>query len=396
MAKKNFFSKIRVSYNAPATLTFAILSALILFFNQLLSGNLIPALFTAPGSATCKVSFNFSSFLDYVRLFTHVLGHSDWNHFLSNMAFILLLGPVIEERYGSPIVVLMMSITALVTGVLNACFSPTQLLGSSDIAFMMILLTSFTSITKKEIPLSFILVLVLYIGREILNSGINQNISTLAHIAGGICGSLFAFLATPRPKTAKDGKEIIIDATVLLPTANQIGDKDEDEKTKQFSPCHRLCASGCNSGLSFFESHLQKDFKPILEEVFRIIEENHLVNRLDREYEEEIVTKAGQLSSYLKNCVISYPVPIDNEIAKDVIYKKTPEVQDAIEDSLRRSRTLSKEKREHIQAEKEKYYRKRDTKISQIVNILNDSDLEAILRRTDRRITDGNDMLPLS
>lgn len=197
------------------------------------------------------------------------------------------------------------------------------------------------------------------------------------------------------PSLTKDGREII-DATVLLPTTNQIGDKDEDEKHKQVSPCHRLCASGCNSGLSFFESHLQKDFKPILEEVFRIIEENHLVNRLDREYEEEIVTKAGQLSSYLKNCVISYPVPIDNEIAKEVIYRKTPEVQDAIEDSLRRSRTLSKEKREHIQAEKEKYYRKRDTKISQIVNILNDSDLEAILRRTDRRITDGNDMSPLS
>jgi hypothetical protein len=199
------------------------------------------------------------------------------------------------------------------------------------------------------------------------------------------------------PSLTKDGREIIIDATVLLPTANQLDEnKTEKGETKPVSPCHRLCASGCNSGLSFFESHLQKDFKPILEEVFRIIEENHLVNRLDREYEEEIVTKAGQLSSYLKNCVISYPVPIDNEIAKEVIYRKTPEVQDAIEDSLRRSRTLSKEKREHIQSEKEKYYRKRDTKISQIVNILNDSDLEAILRRTDRRITDGNDMLPLS
>jgi hypothetical protein len=199
------------------------------------------------------------------------------------------------------------------------------------------------------------------------------------------------------PSLTKDGKEIIIDATVLLPTANQLDeDKTENGEPKPVSPCHRLCASGCNSGLSFFEAHLQKDFRPILEEVFRIIEENHLVNRLDREYEEEIVTKAGQLSSYLKNCVISYPVPIDNEIAKEVIYRKTPEVQDAIEDSLRRSRTLSKEKREHIQAEKEKYYRKRDTKISQIVNILNDSDLEAILRRTDRRITDDNDILPSS
>ncbi len=198
------------------------------------------------------------------------------------------------------------------------------------------------------------------------------------------------------PSLTKDGNELIIDATVLLPTVNQIGNKDEDDKTKQVSPCHRLCASGCNSGLTFFEAHLQKDFRLLLEEVFRIIEENHLVNRLDREYEEEIVTKGGQLSSYLKNCVISYPVPIDNEIAKEVIYRKTADVKDAIEDSLRRSRTLSKEKREHIQAEKEKYYRKRDTKISQIVNILNDSDLEAILRRTDRRITDGNDMAPLS
>ena len=198
------------------------------------------------------------------------------------------------------------------------------------------------------------------------------------------------------PSLTKNGNELIIDATILLPTASQIGDKDEDDHTKQVSPCHRLCASGCNSGLSFFESHLQKDFKPLLEEVFRIIENNHLVNRLDREYEEEIVTKAGQLSSYLKNCVITYPIPIDNEIAKEVIYRKSPEVKEAIEDSLRRSRTLSKEKREHIQAEKEKYYRKRDTKISQIINILNDSDLEAILRRTDRRITDGNDMLSLS
>lgn len=198
------------------------------------------------------------------------------------------------------------------------------------------------------------------------------------------------------PALTKNDKELIIDATVLLPTVNQIGDKDEDDLTKVVSPCRRICASGCNSGLSFFEAHLQKDFRPIIESVFKIIEENHLVNRLDREYEEEITTKAGQLSSYLKNCVISYPIPIDNEIAKDVIYRKTPDIKEAIADSLRRSRTLSKEKREHIQAEKEKYYRKRDTKISQIVNILNDSDLEAILRRTDRRITDENDMSPLS
>lgn len=203
MAKKNFLSKIKITYNAPVTLTFSLISAFILTINMISKGTVIPSFFTAPGNIKSSMPFTPSSALDYFRLFSHVLGHSDWNHFLGNMAFILLLGPVIEERYGSAILSIMMSVTALVTGVLNACLSPAALLGSSDIAFMMVLLASFTSISKKQIPLSFILVLILYIGREIISSGANQNISTLAHIAGGLCGSLFAFLATPRPKATK-------------------------------------------------------------------------------------------------------------------------------------------------------------------------------------------------
>lgn len=200
MNKKNFLSNFRITYNAPATLTFSIIAAAILFLNTILNNNLIPAFFTCPG-ASSEPAFNPLNILDYFRLLFHIFGHSNWNHFLGNMAFILLLGPVIEERYGSALLVLMMTITSMVTGVLNVCFSPSQLLGSSDIAFMMILLTSFTTISKSEIPLSFILILILYIGREILSSGQNESISTLAHIAGGICGSMFAFLATPKPKT---------------------------------------------------------------------------------------------------------------------------------------------------------------------------------------------------
>lgn len=219
MSKNNFFSKLRITYNAPATLTFALIAALILFLNPFLHNNLIPAFFTCPG-ASSNPAFNTGNFLDYLRLVFHVFGHSDWNHFLGNMAFILLLGPVVEERYGSPILVLMMTITSLVTGVLNACFSPTNMLGSSDIAFMMILLTSFTTISRNRIPLSFILILILYIGRELLGSGENQNIATFAHIAGGLCGSLFAFLATPRPKA---------NSTERKPADNR---KSSEEKTE--------------------------------------------------------------------------------------------------------------------------------------------------------------------
>ena len=99
----------------------------------------------------------------------------------------------------------MMLVTSLVTGVLNACFSPLPMLGSSDIAFMMILLTSFTSISKNEIPLSFILILILYVGRELFARPSDQNIATLAHIAGGLCGSMFAFLAMPKAASRKNG-----------------------------------------------------------------------------------------------------------------------------------------------------------------------------------------------
>jgi uncharacterized membrane protein YdcZ (DUF606 family) len=62
----------------------------------------------------------------------------------------------------------------------------------------MILLASFTNFSKGEIPLTFILVLILYLGRELFNSFSSNNVSEFAHIAGGFCGSLFGFFRTSR------------------------------------------------------------------------------------------------------------------------------------------------------------------------------------------------------
>ena len=89
----------------------------------------------------------------------------------------------------------MILITALVTGVLNVLFFPSALLGASGVVFMMILLASFTNFNKGEIPLTFILVLILYLGRELYGSfgSDNGNISQFAHVVGGFIGSLFGF-----------------------------------------------------------------------------------------------------------------------------------------------------------------------------------------------------------
>ncbi len=208
---KNSRKKIKVTYNAPVSLTFAVLCSAILLLSRFTKNGMISDFFASPGGSASSLPFDFSSPLHYLKLVIHIFCHADWQQLISNFSFILLLGPMIEEKYGSPIVIVMMTATSLVGGVLNACFGNTTLHGASDIAFMMILLASFSSFSKHEIPLSFILVLILYIGREI--SGIasgtqaETGISAVAHIAGGFCGSLFAFLASPKNAQAR-GKEI--------------------------------------------------------------------------------------------------------------------------------------------------------------------------------------------
>ncbi len=197
---------MKIRYNAPTTLTFTIIAGLVL----LLSGTIMPNLTTAWFSTPAP--FRSNHLQDYFKLFTHPLGHASIDHYISNFSFILLLGPILEASYGSISVLVMMFATALVTGLLQVFFFPsTILLGASGIVFMMILLASFTNFKKGEIPLTFLLVMLIYLGREVFNAvaakvtpGSVNNISQFAHIIGGLVGSFFGFLrpANRQVKTA--------------------------------------------------------------------------------------------------------------------------------------------------------------------------------------------------
>lgn len=185
---------MRLRYNAPVTLTFALLSAVVLAIDQLTGGALTKNYFSI------GPSLNWGNILQWPRLVLFVVGHASWNHLISNFAFILLLGPILEEKYGSGRLFFMMFVTALVTGLLNVLFLPTGLLGASGIVFMMIILVSFTNIQRGDIPLTFLFVIVLYLAREVVNSLHQDNISQFAHILGGIIGSIFGFIRPPEPK----------------------------------------------------------------------------------------------------------------------------------------------------------------------------------------------------
>jgi len=182
---------MRIRYNAPFTLTFALACVAVLAANQYLDHNLIHDWFTVGGQG----SFHGNDLGSYVRLISYPLGHADWEHLYGNLMFVVLLGPVLEEKYQTPTLLLMAVITALVTGIVNVLFFNTGLVGASGIVLLMVLLVSFTNIKAGEIPLTFVAVLALYLGKEVLDAFKNDNISHFAHIVGGVSGSIFGFVA---------------------------------------------------------------------------------------------------------------------------------------------------------------------------------------------------------
>ncbi len=54
--------------------------------------------------------------MTWIRMFTHIFGHADWSHLIGNMSYLLLLGPMLEEKYSSRVLFLeVVLVTAFVT-----------------------------------------------------------------------------------------------------------------------------------------------------------------------------------------------------------------------------------------------------------------------------------------
>ena len=179
----------RVQNNAPVTLTFALISLGALILSRMDGGWANAHLFSVYRCA-------WGDLLALPRLFLHVLGHANYSHYLNNMLLILALGPGLEDKYGSRSLLLCILITAFITGVAQMLLFPgTAVLGASGIAFMMIVLSSMAGMREGKIPLTTLLILVIYLGGEVLNGLFRKdNISQLSHILGGLCGGEFGFL----------------------------------------------------------------------------------------------------------------------------------------------------------------------------------------------------------
>lgn len=178
-----------IRYNSPVILTFS-LAAVAIHLMNFVFPHFTLNFFAISGR------ISLTNPLDYFRLISYVLGHANWEHLFGNLSFLLLLGPILEEKYGSLTILIMMLLTAFCSGLISILVFRTGGLGASGIVFMLILLASIVDVKEGTIPLTFVLVAAIFIGREILNAFRDDNISQMGHIIGGACGAFFGFLFT--------------------------------------------------------------------------------------------------------------------------------------------------------------------------------------------------------
>ena len=160
--------RLIITNNSPAVLGFALACLAALLANQFTGGKANKLLFMTYHSSLKNV-------MTYVRFFTHVIGHSSWTHFSK-----------IFEVIG---------ITALVTGLVNWFFFPNvALCGASGVVFAFILLISFANVRSGEIPVTVILVALIFLGEQVYDGiFIRDNVSNLSHVLGGFVGAVAGY-----------------------------------------------------------------------------------------------------------------------------------------------------------------------------------------------------------
>lgn len=181
----------RLDYNAPIILTYFFICLIILIIDKLCKRKCSKTFFTTYKRDSLRNP------LTYFKLISHSLGHLDWDHLYSNFIKILLIGPLIEEKYGSINLLIALALTSLIIGIVNKLFGKGGILGASGIAYMLILLSSFVNMENGKIPITLTLIILFFVVDEVIKllRREKDGVSHLGHITGAICGIVFGLLS---------------------------------------------------------------------------------------------------------------------------------------------------------------------------------------------------------
>lgn len=189
---------MKITFNSPVILTYTFIACIVQALSDTIWPNFNQNYFSVAGT------IHWAYVGDYFRMFSYVAGHAGWEHLIGNFSIILLIGPILEERYGWKKLLLMILATAAVSAIFNSILFDSGIIGASGVAFMMILLSSMVNFKSGTIPLTFILIACLYLGREIYHAfGPEDNISQFGHIIGGVIGTGFGYIFGAGNKSSK-------------------------------------------------------------------------------------------------------------------------------------------------------------------------------------------------
>lgn len=193
----------KITFNSPVVLGFVFACVAVQIASTLTGGATTAMLFSSrPGPWTDP--------LTYLCLVSHIFGHVGWDHLIGNMGYILLLGPLLEEKYGSGRLAAIMLASALAASISNIVLLHTGVVGASGVVFTFILLSSVTGLRDGELPLTFVLVAMLYLGQQIYGAVfVRDHISYLGHIAGGVVGAAVGFLMPVQRERPSSGYGIL-------------------------------------------------------------------------------------------------------------------------------------------------------------------------------------------
>jgi len=219
MAKKN--SGFKFSFNAPFTLIFSLICIVIFLLDYFVFKGSLSQKYLICNSAKGDSPFNFTSATDYFTLLTHVFAETSFTGLFINIMFLNILSPSLEEKYGGPILLLMAVLSTLISGVLTACIGFAPLTGYKSIILMMIFLSSLTAFQKKDIQVTWVLVIISFILIDIMEGFssallISKLLTTLINLIAGIAGSLFGFLAVPKKTAGKTKKTKASSNTTII------------------------------------------------------------------------------------------------------------------------------------------------------------------------------------
>lgn len=175
------------SYNSTVVLSYFFICLFILIINKISKDRVNHFLVFRKG--------NILNPMNYIRLVASGLCHQDWSHFRNNFVMILLMGPMLEEKYGSIPLLQMIVATSIISGLFHLIFYKGGAIGASDNVYMMVALCSVTNITSGKIPITLFLIFFFYIADEIIKQFSNKkdHISHDSHIVGAICGFVYGY-----------------------------------------------------------------------------------------------------------------------------------------------------------------------------------------------------------